>query len=278
MPTVVPTYISANSFSCPGDVTVMVPANVVLDCAMGEDGIVTPMVLSSTYDSGTNETTVTTKTSVLTSNLSAVFLPYVSPQTLPYHTHSGAINWVLAGWSLGQNYNGVGLSTAIDALAHLGSSYLCILSHTAAANNEAGIGTDWQTYWQILADSGLDGASTPQVRAKAGEAINAFNVVATGTDGQLYKADNASGTYIEDILGIATGNIAQNASGGVQIVGIFVNEGWNWTMGLPIFLGTAGTMTQTPPTGAGAYLVQIGFPASPTSIAIKIGRPIKLAS
>lgn len=45
-----------------------------------------------------------------------------------------------------------------DAVAHLGSSYLCIADHTAGATSEPGVGGSWAASWNVLAAKGDTGA------------------------------------------------------------------------------------------------------------------------
>jgi len=83
------TYVSANQFTVAGDQTDIFPAGrrVKADCV--GDGIKYVTVLSSSFSS---VTTVTTKESELTSNLSTVLVGIIEPGTsgsLPEHSHDG---------------------------------------------------------------------------------------------------------------------------------------------------------------------------------------------
>lgn len=121
-------------------------------------------------------------------------------------------------------------------------------------------------------------AQSEIIQCTAGEAISAYNVVAFGPVGKVYKADYTVSDYIESVVGISTGAISQNATGPVQISGELENLSWSWTLDAPIYLGSAGVMTQTTPAGANNYRVEIGFPVTATKMIIKIGDQTKLAS
>lgn len=67
-------------------------------------------------------------------------------QTGPQGAPGGGIDWDNAGWVLGTGY----LLNA--GLENGGSTYRCILNHTATADDEPGVGVNWETYWAILAE------------------------------------------------------------------------------------------------------------------------------
>jgi len=66
-----PTFIDTTHFSVPGDLTGIYAANRAIQPVLGGSSVYT-YVLSSAYDSGSNITTVTTTSAVLTDQLSAV--------------------------------------------------------------------------------------------------------------------------------------------------------------------------------------------------------------
>ena len=76
------------------------------------------------------------------------------------------------------------------------------------------------------------------------------------------------------MLGITTGAAAAGDAINVQASGEMTEVSWNWTPGLPVFLGTNGLLTQTPPV-SGFQLV-LGVAISPTKLAINIKQPIVL--
>lgn len=67
--------------------------------------------------------------------------------------------WETGGWSIISSY------TAKDAIKHNGSSYIAIADHSASSLTEPGVGANWQTVWEILAqkgDQGDQGIQGPQ--------------------------------------------------------------------------------------------------------------------
>jgi hypothetical protein len=59
-----------------------------------------------------------------------------------------------------------------------------------------------------------------------------------------------------------------------QRSGLMHEPSWNWTPSLPILVGTAGILTQTPPAGV---IRRVAWPVSPTEINIDLFPPIQLA-
>lgn len=59
----------------------------------------------------------------------------------------GDITWQGA-WATSTAY------TTNQAVEHNGSSYVCILNHTASASDEPGVGGSWTTYWDLMASKG----------------------------------------------------------------------------------------------------------------------------
>lgn len=55
------------------------------------------------------------------------------------------VNW-RGDWSLA-----LGQVVIDDGVLNDGSSYRCIAPHTASADNEPGVGVDWEDYWAVLA-------------------------------------------------------------------------------------------------------------------------------
>ena len=51
--------------------------------------------------------------------------------------------------------------TTNQAVENDGSSYVCILNHTASASDEPGVGGSWTTYWDLMADKGDTGPAGP---------------------------------------------------------------------------------------------------------------------
>lgn len=103
--------------------------------------------------------------------------------------------------------------------------------------------------------------------------VSAYSCVAM-IGGRALTADASISVHAGRVLGIA-GNSAQ--AGGVVVVqaeGPITNAAWNWSDG-PIFLGTSGALTQTPPTSG--FLQEMGVSTNPTTVLIRLQSPLVFA-
>ena len=81
------------------------------------------------------------------------------------------------------------------------------------------------------------------------------------------------------VVGIAPSAITAAASGVIRTAGTIAGVGSGWTAGAPVFLSeTAGALTQTAPSTAGAVIIRIGYAKNGTDLNINVGDPIQLAS
>lgn len=104
--------------------------------------------------------------------------------------------------------------------------------------------------------------------------ISAFMVVAAST-GKVSIADCTNLTQLGDVVGIAVGGAVAGSPVNIQYSGTLTHNGWNWTPRLPIFLGTNGALTQTPPVSG--FLQGIATPLSATSLLVTLSPPLLLA-
>lgn len=76
-----------------------------------------------------------------------------------------------------------------------GSSYICILAHTAAADNKPGSGVDWTTYWDLLASKGDSGTTdTDAIHDNVAAEISAITEKASPVSGDwILIEDSADG-------------------------------------------------------------------------------------
>jgi hypothetical protein len=94
-------------------------------------------------------------------------------------------------------------------------------------------------------------------------------VYCSSSDGKYYKALNNGTKEQSECVGIAvdTGGIGNGDSGTIWLHGIVVNNSWNFTASLPVYVdSTSGGLTQTKPSAAGSYLKVVGYALSTTSI------------
>lgn len=115
-----------------------------------------------------------------------------------------------------------------------------------------------------------DGSNLTKI---AGTAIGGHKVVIAygNTGAQLADKDTASHMHV--VLGVTKGAASQGSPVEIQTVGEMIEPSWVWVNG-PVFLGSNGIMTQTPPTTG--FQLQIGTAIAPTVLMIKIGAPISL--
>lgn len=100
----------------------------------------------------------------------------------------------------------------------------------------------------------------------AGESIQKFGLVyLTTTSNIVRKASNTSSDSAPAV-GLALTAVPANNEGSFLRRGQVYNPSWNWTLGLPIFLGLDGNMTQTPPTADLTIIQKVAMPVTPSII------------
>jgi hypothetical protein len=119
--------------------------------------------------------------------------------------------------------------------------------------------------------SGSAAGLAGEVVGTAGEPLGIYDVVyADDTDSGTYKKARSDATSAQaNAVGIVTevGGIADTATGAVTLFGLVTNPGWSWTPGADVYVAaSAGGITQTVPTGYGAYVKPLGFALSATQI------------
>jgi hypothetical protein len=83
-------------------------------------------------------------------------------------------------------------------------------------------------------------------------------------DGKAYLADNGDPSC-QLLCGLTKGAAALGATVTIQTDGAMTDLAWLWISG-PIFLGSNGLLTQTPPVSG--FVVQTGVPLGPTQMRI----------
>lgn len=116
-----------------------------------------------------------------------------------------------------------------------------------------------------------------KVKKLASTALSGHRAMILNSDGRLAYASNNNPAHRGRVIGISLNAAASGDLIEVQTHSDVVEPSWNWNLGLPIFLGQDGYLTQTAPTSATALFIQtIGFPVSPTSMFVDIGYCINL--
>lgn len=129
----------------------------------------------------------------------------------------------------------------------------------------------------LLEDSGIGGAVS-QLRASgvAATALSGHRVVTPLTDGTIGYASNDNLAHVHAPLWITSGAVSSGGQVDALMLGAMVEPSWSWTPG-PVYLGTNGQLTQTPPTSPGAaFLAQVGTATAPTSLFVDRSPSIKI--
>ena len=123
---------------------------------------------------------------------------------------------------------------------------------------------------------GLPGAPWPAggsaFQRIAGETLSALRAVYE-LGGVVRYLDPQDDDHIDLLLGLTLTAATPGAPVNIQRSGPIDDSGWSWTPG-PVWLGPAGTLTQTPP--ADGYDVLIGAAMSATRLTLNIQPPIVL--
>lgn len=106
----------------------------------------------------------------------------------------------------------------------------------------------------------------------AGETLSALRAVYE-LDGHVFVLDYRDASHINLALGITLTAAQASEPINVQRSGVLDGDSWSWAPG-PVWLGPAGTLTQTPP--AEGYDVLIGAAMSATRLTLNIQDPITL--
>ncbi len=125
----------------------------------------------------------------------------------------------------------------------------------------------------VLQSSPAGPAASPYV---AGQALSGDSFVALHADGSAYYADSGTPADAWRTFGIATGGAQAGDTVLVQEAGEYTENSWNWTPGLPLFLGTAGQPTQAAPTSG--FVLAVALALTATTVVIRIESAIVLAS
>ena len=106
--------------------------------------------------------------------------------------------------------------------------------------------------------------------------LSALRAVILDNAGQFAYADSSTPSHAYRVAGVLPYAISQNTQGIAYRLGEITDAVWNWTRGSPIFLGTNGQLTQTPPTTG--FLLVLAQPVSVTTINLQPPSPILLGA
>ncbi len=116
--------------------------------------------------------------------------------------------------------------------------------------------------------------STGNIQLSAGATISATTAVAA-INGLLYPANSLDVNQINNVLGMSTNGGVAGTLISFQQTGIIGLPSWNFTPGNPVFVGTTGPVTQTPPTSG--FLQILGTALTSKTMILNIQPPVLLS-
>lgn len=125
-------------------------------------------------------------------------------------------------------------------------------------------------------DAGSAPPASTESEYVAGELLNGSRVVYVSSTGTIRMASNLNSLSSVSCVGIVKSSYIQGATATVTTFGEITEPSWSWTQGLPVFLGTGGLMTQTPPVPPALFSLQIGIATGVNTIKITIASPLFL--
>lgn len=108
----------------------------------------------------------------------------------------------------------------------------------------------------------------------AGETLSGHRAVVLHADGMAYYASNDEPTDATRQIWLSLGAAIEGTDVEIQPLGLITEPSWNWSDD-PVFLGTNGVLTQTPPVEP-AFMIQLGQPTGPTTLMFNPRTPIVL--
>lgn len=109
----------------------------------------------------------------------------------------------------------------------------------------------------------------------AGSDLAAFRVVAL-VGGVLVYADRTNLAHMDAIAGITLNAVSAGGYPLLKRDGLVDNVGWDWVPGEPIFLDTAGQLTQNAEGFTSGFLLLLGWVPTPNQLHLEIEEPIIL--
>lgn len=117
---------------------------------------------------------------------------------------------------------------------------------------------------------GIPGQSLTHIYMTSGASLNGHRVVIPDASGNVVHPVVLTETDV--VVGITLGAVNAGDVAEIQIAGTITEPSWNWTLGLPIFVGANGILTQSVPTSG---IIQIvAYPILSNRILIDKQQPI----
>lgn len=107
----------------------------------------------------------------------------------------------------------------------------------------------------------------------ASENISGHRVVSSMGENIVGYSD-ADDAATMGVVGVSSHAATTGNGVNVTLNGFLSHDGWDWTIGEPIYVGSNGGLTQSP--SGSAYLSQVGVATASNAITINIQQPILL--
>lgn len=105
--------------------------------------------------------------------------------------------------------------------------------------------------------------------------LSGHSAVAVDAAGLLIQADCTNPAHRGAVLGLLANAYSQGDQAVVQTAFTLEHSGWTWSPG-PVFVGTAGQLTQTLPVGA-VFSQVVAHALSPALVLVDVQPPITIA-
>jgi hypothetical protein len=244
-----------------------------LDGAVSEDQLTEELVEKLGIEDGDTESVQTSVEDIqdlLDGNLTAFAALVATGDQVPYFTGPAALA-LAALTSFARSLLDDG--DALTARATLG---LVIGTNVEAWDADldaiaALTGTGWlqrtgEASWSL-------GVPVSTVTLLASGAISGHRVVVADATGVAAYADATNPAHSGRVVGITLGAAADGDPVTVAVGGDIEEPSWTWSAG-PLYLGTAGGLTQSAPTSG--FVQVLGVALSPTRIVVEPSQPINL--
>lgn len=104
--------------------------------------------------------------------------------------------------------------------------------------------------------------------------LSALRFVIVNDENEFEYASSDTADHLFKTVGILKSAIAEGTYGEALVQGSLSDSNWNWTLGVPIYLGLNGVLTQAPPS-LGFQLI-VGKPTNVDTVYFETGEPILL--
>lgn len=158
-----------------------------------------------------------------------------------------------------------------ETVSNENNLYTCTTTHSnnVPAATEPGVGTDWESNWDVVVETSSGGSGLPVTETlTAGESVVAGDLCYLKSDGKYWKANADDVTTASGRLAMANATISADATGEFITLGDFTTSGL--TAGATYYIDdTDGSITTTQPTTS-TYIVRIiGYAKSTTVLDFK---------